>query len=212
LGTFRLSQRDVHEGSVLLRAARPTFDDGLAYARHLDEAAEGFFRVMLGGRAENVMATAFTQPGHEYSYRNVTFAERDGTILGMASGYTAEQHRGFSDKALEQAAGGRVFRLRCVRVLLAPLWRLLETLADGDFYLQAIAVDTESRGEGVGTILIDHIEDRARTSGATQLALDVSARNEGARRLYGRRGMDVSFTWPKLRLVPAVLVRMTKLL
>ena len=37
--------------SIVLRAANPTFDEGLAFARYLDEAAEGFFRFMLGRRA-----------------------------------------------------------------------------------------------------------------------------------------------------------------
>ena len=36
---------------IVLRAANPTFDKGLAFARYLDEAAEGFFRLMLGRRA-----------------------------------------------------------------------------------------------------------------------------------------------------------------
>jgi len=201
------------EQSVVLRAARPTFDEGLVYARYLDEAAEGFFRFMLGRRVANIIATAYTQPDHDYSYKNVTFAERDGVIVGMASGYAAEQHRRFSDQPLNQAAGGgRAWRMKCVRVLLAPLWRLLRTLADGDFYLQAIAVDKELRGQGVGSVLMDHIEDRARASGSSRLSLDVSARNKGARKLYGRRGMAVSSEWPKLSLVPAILVRMTKLL
>jgi hypothetical protein len=30
--------------SIILRAANPTVDEGLAFARYLDEAAEGFFR------------------------------------------------------------------------------------------------------------------------------------------------------------------------
>ena len=34
--------------SIILRAAKPTLDEGLAFARYLDEAAEGFFRFMLG--------------------------------------------------------------------------------------------------------------------------------------------------------------------
>ena len=34
--------------SIIFRTANPTLDDGLAFARYLDEAAEGFFRFMLG--------------------------------------------------------------------------------------------------------------------------------------------------------------------
>ncbi|TMR62273.1 hypothetical protein, partial [Streptococcus pseudopneumoniae] len=78
--------------SIVLRAANPTFDEGLAFARYADEAAEGFFRFMLGRRAGEIIATAFAQPDHDLSYQNVTFAERDNVIVGMVLGYTAEQH------------------------------------------------------------------------------------------------------------------------
>ena len=40
--------------SIVLRAANPTFDEGLAFARYADEVAEGFFRLMLGRRAEQI--------------------------------------------------------------------------------------------------------------------------------------------------------------
>ncbi len=55
--------------SIVLRAANPTFDGGLAFARYLDEAAEGFFRFMLGRRAGYIIATAFAQPDHDLSYQ-----------------------------------------------------------------------------------------------------------------------------------------------
>ena len=202
----------MNQHSITLRAANPTFDEGLMYARYLDEAAEGFFRFMLGRRVADIIATAYTQPDHDFSYQNVTFAEHDEVIVGMVSGYTAEQHRRFSEQPLKQAAGNRALRMRVVRILLAPLWRILNTLADGDFYLQAIAVDKELRGDGVGSTLIDSIEDRARASGSTRLSLDVSAKNEGARRLYERRGMTVESGWPKLFFIPRLFVRMAKLL
>lgn len=202
----------MNQQSVVLRSAKPAFDEGLAFARYLDEAAEGFFRFMLGRRVAEIIATAYTQPDHNYSYKNVTFAEREGVIVGMASGYTAEQHRRFSDEPLKQAAGSAALRMKCVRVLFAPLWGLLETLADGEFYLQAVAVNTELRGEGAGSVLMDHIEDRARASGSSRLSLDVSAKNKGARRLYARRGMTVASEWPDFWFVPPILVRMTKLL
>jgi ribosomal protein S18 acetylase RimI-like enzyme len=180
------------ERSITLRAANPTFDDGLAFARYLDEAAEGFFRFMLGRRAGHIIATAFTQPDHDLSYQNVTFAERDNVTVGMVSGYTAEQHGRSSRQPLKQAAGRQNLRMRIVLVLFAPLMRIIDSIADGDFYLQAIAVDKELRGDGVGSILMDSFEERARASGATRLSLDVSAKNEEARRFYERRGMTMT--------------------
>ena len=198
--------------SIVLRAAKPTFDEGVVFARYLDEAAEGFFRFMLGSRAVQVVAEAYTQSDNNYSFQNVIIAEHDQLIVGMALGFTAEQRRHFSDRPLKQAAGFPALRMRAVSILCAPLLRILTTIADGDFYLLAIAIDKEIRGEGVGSALMDSIEERARASGSTRLSLDVSAKNEGARRLYERRGMSVESEWPKVRFLPRLFVRMTKTL
>ncbi len=37
-------------------------------------------------------------------------------------------------------------------ILFAPLMRIIDSIADGNFYLQAIAVDKELRGDGVGSV------------------------------------------------------------
>ena len=199
--------------SVTLRAANSTFEEGLAFARYLDEAAEGFFRFMLGRRAGHIIATAFAEPDHDLSYQHVTFSECDNVIVGMWSGYTAEQHRRSSLQPLKQAAGRRNLRMRVVLVLFAPLMRIIDSIPDGDFYLGAMAVDEELRGDGVGSVLMDSFEERARASGSTRLSLDVSARNEGARRFYERRRMTVESQWPKRLPIPGLkFYRMTKAL
>ena len=203
----------MNQDSIALRAAKPTFEEGLVFARYLDVAAEGFFRIMLGRRVADIIATVFARPDHDYSFQNVIFAEHDKAIVGMASGFTAEQHHRSSDQQLKQAAGYRALRMMCLSALGAPLLRVLKTLADGDFYLLAIAVDEEFRGEGVGSALMNSIEDRARASGSARLALDVLPRNERARRLYERCGMIVESRWPKHLVIPGFgLLRMTKTL
>ncbi len=197
--------------SIVLRAANPTFDEGLACARYLDQAAEGFFHFMLGRRAGDIIATAFLEPDHDLSYQNMTFAEREGVIVGMVCMYTAEQHRRSSRQPLKRAAGRFNLRMRFVEILFAPMMRIIDSIADGDFYLQAIAVDKELRGAGVGSVLMDFVEERARASGSTRLSLDVSARNEGACRFYERRGMNVESQWPKRFSIPGLtFYRMTK--
>jgi ribosomal protein S18 acetylase RimI-like enzyme len=198
--------------SIVLRTAEPTFDEGLVFARYLDEAAEGFIRFMLGRQAASIVAEAYAQPDNDYSFQNVIFAERNQLIVGMAAGFTGEQHRRFSDRPLKQAAGYPASRMFAVGILCAPLLRILTTIANGDFYLLAIAIDEEMRGEGVGSAFMDRMEERARAGGATRLSLDVAVKNEGARRLYERRGMSIESAWPRLRLLPQILVRMSKTL
>jgi ribosomal protein S18 acetylase RimI-like enzyme len=201
------------EGKIILKAAEPIQAEGLVFARYLDQAAEGFFRLILGPKASEILAKAYIYPGHDLSFKNVTFAVRDNVIVGMALGYTYEQHRCSSEKPLREAAGFRVVRLMFARVLFAPLWRVLSTLAAGDFYLQAVAVDSKCRGQGVGSVLIDFMEDRAAAGGSTRFCLDVSGTNKGARRLYERRKMSVESEWPKHISIPGLRIfRMTKTL
>ena len=194
----------------MIRPAQPTLAEGLVFARYLDWAAEGFFRFWLGRRAEEVVAQAYVEPDNEYSFQNVTFAELDGRVVGMAAGSTAERRHEFSDRPLREAKGFPALRALVVTVLCAPMFRVLESIAEGEFYLLAVAVDEEARGRGIGSTLLDHVEERARAEGSRRLALDVAAKNEGARRLYERRGMAVESRWPAIGFVPPFLVRMTK--
>lgn len=190
--------------SITLRDATPTQDDGLAFARYLDEAAEGFFRFMLGRRSGQIIADAFAQPDHDLSYQNVTFAERGNVVVAMVSGCTAEQHRRSSRRPLKEAAGRCHLRMRLVLMVFAPLMRIIDSMADRDFYLQAIAVDKQLRGDGLGALLMDSLEQQARESGAKRLSLDVSAGNQGAIRFYERRGMTIESQWPKRLKIPAL--------
>jgi ribosomal protein S18 acetylase RimI-like enzyme len=196
-----------------LRSAKPTFEEGIIFARYLDEAAEGFFRFMLGKQAAQIIATAYIQPSHDLSFQNVTFAERNNVVVGMVSGYTSEQHRHSTRKPLKQAAGKSKIRMRIVLVLFAPLMRIIDSIADGDFYVQAIAVAKEQRGGGIGSILADYIEGQAKARGATRLSLDVSSSNVGACRFYRNRGMAVTSQWPKHIHIPKLkFYRMAKTL
>lgn len=207
---MELRLEDMGDQATLLRPARPESGEGLLFARYLDEAAEGFFGFMLGPNSEGITASAFLEPGHALSYEHVMFAERDGMVVGMSLAYTGAEHRGFSDEPLKRAAGRSALRMKLVRILLAPLWRILDTVPEDDFYLHGIAVEPELRGAGVGSLLMDDVEARGQAAGSARLSLDVAARNKGARKLYGRRGMIESSEWPSSRFLPTVFVRMTK--
>lgn len=202
---------DIKKHSVLLRPAKPDFSEGLQFAYYLDQAAEGFFRFMLGSDSESIIATAFIDSSHSLSHENVVFAEVDTKVVGMSSTFTEKQHRTFSDEPLLRAARNAI-RLKLVRTLFAPLWRVLETIPEGDFYLLGVAIEPELRGAGIGSILMNDIENRAKASESNRLSLDVSAKNDGARRLYKRLGMVESSMWPNSRFLPTVFIRMSQYL
>jgi len=200
------------EHSILLRPARAELEEGLHFAHYLDQAAEGFFRILLGRESESIIATAFLESGHALSYENVIFVETNTKIVGMCSSFTEQQHKAFSDEPLQRAAKRNAIRLKLMDFLFAPLRRVLEKIPEGDFYILAIAIDPELRGAGIGSFIINDIENRAKDNGASSISLDVSANNHGARKLYEKLGMVESSTWPNSRILPTVLIRMSKTL
>jgi ribosomal protein S18 acetylase RimI-like enzyme len=58
--------------------------------------------------------------------------------------------------------------------------------------IDLLGVDAASRGQGIGTLLMEEIEGRARASGVAGMRLNVSLGNEGAMRFYERRGYSQS--------------------
>lgn len=181
-----------------IRPAEATIEDGRAYAGFADQAADGLFRWMLGPRFVDIVARAFVSPGHDQSFEYATFAEDDGAIVGMLSGYSSQQHARADDGVLLAAAGWRVPRLVSTWLAAYPMMRFMDRVPAGDWYLQTVAVDPARRGQGTGSMLLDLAEQTARAAGASRLVLDVVVTNDGARRLYERRGMVAEVRSPSL--------------
>lgn len=55
-------------------------------------------------------------------------------------------------------------------------------------YLKLLGVRSESRGAGIGSALLQHVEDRARADGQRDMMLLVSAFNHQAQRFYEAHG------------------------
>ncbi len=213
--TLRMHMRSrtspLDPSQILLRNAAPTLEEGRLFADYLDQAADGFFRIMLGRRSAEILAKAYIQPGHDLSYQCTTFAEKSGRIIGMISGYTAEQHQHSSDRPLQQSTGWALPRMMVVSFFFSPMLRFIETVPEEEFYLQAIAVKPEFRGAGVGTLLLDAAEEKAKSMGARKFSLDVYIGNKGARALYEQRGLRVVSRWPKRIPIPGFRIfRMVK--
>ena len=49
--------------------------EGLAFARYLNEASEGYFKSMLGPKTYEIIADAFVKSNNEYSYENAAMIE-----------------------------------------------------------------------------------------------------------------------------------------
>lgn len=63
----------------------------------------------------------------------------------------------------------------------------------GELMMDGIAVADEARGRGVGTALLERIEQHAMQCGKTHIALNVINTNPAARRLYERFGFTAMY-------------------
>jgi ribosomal protein S18 acetylase RimI-like enzyme len=163
----------------------------------------------LGRQFAEIFATAFVLPDHSLSWERTVFAVVDDATVGMACGYTADQHRRSTLDPIRVAPGNRFRRAMGVAFLRAFL-RMIGKHAQGEFYLGYLAVDAEWRGRGIGSRLIGHMEERARSLGCARFTLDVSARNDAAERLYRRCGLIREGVAPVSTLRSLVVHRMAK--
>lgn len=198
---------------VVVRPARPTQHDGQHYARHSNEASHGVVRVLFGPRFEQILGRAYLSRGHDMSYEHVAFAETDAGIVGMASGFSSEDHRTSTVRPVLQAAGLRGIRLVPFGILGLRFFSFVNTVPDGDYYLAAVAVDDSSRGRGVASMLLDHTEQQAAAAGCSRVVLDVETANHQAQRVYQHRGMTIEGESPAIAFMPDKRVyRMVKTL
>jgi ribosomal protein S18 acetylase RimI-like enzyme len=109
-----------------------------------------------------------------FSYRNAVVAEIDGKCAACLIGYPQPEH----PEPIDYAAMPPIF---------VPLQEL-ENLAPNSWYVNVLAAYPDFRGQGLGTKLLAIADELADATGKSGLSLIMSDANEGARRLYERRG------------------------
>ena len=114
----------------------------------------------------------------------------DGRCLGVLTWSTrGREFYQFSTRALLT----RFSPWRALRILFNCLL-LLDTPAANELIVESVAISPQARGLGLGTLLMERAEARARTMGKRQLSLGVIGENEGAIRLYERLGYRITRT------------------
>jgi ribosomal protein S18 acetylase RimI-like enzyme len=88
-------------------------------------------------------------------------------------------------------AGDRLVGYALVRVLeagpdLADSWRVPETVAE----IETMLVTADARGAGLGNRLLDEIDAELERQGITEVIVGLMPGNDGAQRLYERRGFQ----------------------
>lgn len=195
--------------SIHLRPARPDYEEGLVAANYIEMSSEGLIPSVLGKDYRRIVAEAFTQPNNDFSYQNAVFAELDGKIVGMGFGFTGAYHAASSDLPVRNAPGNR-FRRKIGLGLLNFFVRMMGGYPEHDFYVAFMGVDESCRGMGIGTQLLQAMEQMAKQQNAHRLALHVSGGNDGAKKLYQRFGLEEEADLRKRKFPPRIGCRMVK--
>lgn len=195
---------------VNIREATPNIEEGLLYARYLNEASEGFFASILGEETFEIISEAYLVSNNEYSFENAYFIEYNNRIIGMVSGYTKSVKAGFKRNILSKSAKGSKSKTRIFSAIGRILSMFLGPRKEGEFYIQGIALSKEMRGKGLGQKLLEYISEKSINLGYNTLSLDVSSKNINAINSYKKFGMKVSSQWPNFLRLPSVFTRMEK--
>ncbi|MEM7232384.1 MAG: GNAT family N-acetyltransferase [Planctomycetota bacterium] len=189
----------------MIRRARADEVDAAAYTHLMNEAGDDIFRLVFGPDWMRPLSEAYLVKEHVLSYQYVWFAERDGLVVGMVMCFSAEALKISKNPGVTWATGLRLLRLCGWLLAMWPLVRFMGKVPDGDYYVQGLAVEPSARGGSIGSLLLNHTEVQARKRGSRRLALDVAVENEGAQRLYARRGMREEGRSPQFFGIPRVI-------
>lgn len=201
---------NIQDDQIIIREAKPDLKEGLIFAKLFDQASEGFFKSMLGPLTFEMIADAFVKPNNEYSFENATMIEYEGKIVGMVSGYSYSEKEGFKKNILSKFPKGGKLRILMFSITGRLLSRFLGPQGKEDYYLQAIAVNSQIRGKGLGQRLLNYSEEIAAKKGSKTLSLDVSSKNERAIHSYKKFGMKTFSSWPNFLKLSPVFTRMVK--
>ena len=73
-------------------------------------------------------------------------------------------------------------------------------ISEGDSYLANIAVYSKFRWLGLGTKLLEVIEEEARAAGSKRMVLDAETDNERAIKVFERFGYNIELKSPILKI------------
>ena len=173
--------------------------DGAAVAELLTEAFLDKFRRIFGKRiAQGRKALTEMFILHWDVFNGTYVAEADGEVVGFIT-LLIKESPSMPIWPVARAFLRHLGFLGVCRALIG-LPFLLKRIGKEDCYIQAIGVDEEWRGQGIGTALLKRAEEYAKERGKPYLTLEASQTNGAAIRLYRRLGFVI------VRQLPSPLI------
>ncbi|SIS10551.1 Ribosomal protein S18 acetylase RimI [Peribacillus simplex] len=165
---------------MYIRKATPEDADKAAVLTRL--AIKEIAEVLTGETEEerilSVLADLFRKSGNRISYENTLVSEHDGQVSGLIIAYHGKDAESLDEPIVKQ------LRMK----MKDPSVTLDKEAEMRDFYLDTVSVDPNFQGKGIGSALIQYVEEYAKHKGYPRISLVVENENEAANRLYSRLG------------------------
>ena len=143
-------------------------------------AVEFLFRDLVPDASPvDVVTYSLEKDDDPHSYRNTIVAEHDGKVIGMALSYPAKFHE-ITDEMREFFPADRLEHFK----------DFFSSRVDDSYLLDALCVEEDYRGQGIGERLIDLTKTKALKEDYHALSLIVFADNIRAQALYQRNGFE----------------------
>jgi ribosomal protein S18 acetylase RimI-like enzyme len=178
---------------ITIRPAKPA-DSGLVSRLiylTMGIEADWLFGRRKGVSTLDVIADLFRRRGNRMSFNLACLAERGGQVAGLLLAYP-----GRLLARLNWMTGWHMLRgfglaatIHLIRIQSAYN-DLKETEAD-EYYISNLAVFPAFQGQGIGSLLMAHADDKADESGLQKCSLIVAFGHENARHLYEQLGYKV---------------------
>ncbi|MFJ7754211.1 GNAT family N-acetyltransferase [Peribacillus muralis] len=161
----KATPEDASKAAVLIRLA-------------IKEIAEALTGETDEEKILTVLAGFFKKSGNRISYENTFVSVHDGEVSGLIIAYHGKDAQELDAPIVEH--------LR--QKLNDPNITIDKEAEADDFYLDTISVDPNYQGKGIGSALIQYVEEYAKQKGYSRVSLVVENVNEGASRLYNKLG------------------------
>lgn len=153
------------------------------------------FRPLIGRNeteAINNIKTLIKSKSNVFSHENVhVVTDSNESILGILVAYSGNDISFLGELRAYYNVLDIFSFLKFLTKGIAIAGLLTTSPGHDEYYLSNIAVDPRFRGQGVGSFVIENAFRLAEEKGFKKVLLDVTFKNEGAKRLYERYGFKI---------------------
>ena len=184
--------------NILVRRGKP--EDAHHFSELVILTSPYLMPVLFGSKVKKLMTELFPHRRHYYSFDRSFFIEVDGETAGMAQLHKINMRRREKIRLSLLLLKYLNWRLPTKIFNLLKSERMVSLVIGNDCYLSNVAVYPQFRSLGLGTKLLERVEEEARSIGKKRIMLHVETHNTRAISLYERLGYKIEQKPPILNI------------